>query len=150
MPMMGPAYVDSTPPTIDLVEPEDGQYFQAPASFQVALDIDDDLHPQQYDMRVWLGDDPPPEEASGTVEPGFGLEALPIGTWEIHIELVDRAGNASRLDFSVEVGEDPPPEPSEDGEGCACRAGSSDGGVRPALWCVVLASCGLARRRHRR
>lgn len=148
--MFGPAYVDATPPTIELVEPEDGEYFQAPASFDVVLDVDDDLHPQQYDMRVWLNDDPPPEPGP-TVDPAFALEGLPIGTWEIHIELTDNAGHATQLDFTVEVGADPPPVQTDEEEGCGCRATDPRRrfGVSAALWCVVLGT-GLARRRRRR
>ncbi len=149
--LFGPAYVDTTPPTIELVEPEDGEYFQAPASFDVVLDIDDDLHPQVYQMRAWLNDDDPPPMGGPTVEPGFALEGLPIGTWTIHVEITDDAGHASQLDFTVEVGADPPPVESEDEAGCGCRAPDGPGrsGVSAALWCVVLGA-GLARRRRRR
>ena len=149
--LFGPPYVDTTPPTIELVEPEDGQYFQAPASFDVVLDIEDDLHPQVYQMRAWLGEDAPPPMGSPTVEPGFALEGLPIGTWTIHVEITDDAGHASQLDFTVEVGADPPPVESDEEGGCGCRAPDHGGrfGVSDALWCVVLGT-GLARRRRRR
>jgi hypothetical protein len=146
--LFGPPYVDTTAPTLTLVEPEDGQYFQAPASFDVVFDIDDDLHPQLYEMRAWLGDDAPPPMGSPTVEPGFALEDLPIGTWEIHVEIVDDAGNPARLDFTVEVGADPPPVEEPDDEGaCACRGATE--GVSGGAWFVVFAA-GLARRRRRR
>lgn len=143
--LFGGPYVDSTPPTVDLVEPRDGQYFQAPAEFDVVLDIRDDLHPQLYQASFWLGDDPKPEGKPFT-EDYFSVTQLPIGTWDFHVELVDEAGHAARLDFTIEVGEDPPPEPQEDG-GCAVGAGAARGVSHPGSLVVLL--LGLVARRRR-
>ena len=38
--LFGPAYVDMTAPVVELRDLEDGEYFQAPASFDVGLAID--------------------------------------------------------------------------------------------------------------
>ena len=147
----GPPYVDTTAPTITLLEPEDGQYFQQPGTFDVVLDIADDLHPQVYEMRAWLdGEDPPP---SGTpaVAPGFAIRDLPEGSYTVHVAIADEAGNESVVDFTVEVGLDPPPAEDEgDGEGCACRARDRGRGVSGALALVWLSLALLARRRVRR
>jgi len=78
--------------------------------------------------------------------------ALPVGTWAFHVELADEAGNATRLDFDIEVGVDPPPEPSEEGGGgCAvARApGATGRGVSGPLALVVLL-LSVARRRSSR
>jgi hypothetical protein len=147
----GPPYVDSTAPTITLVEPEDGQYFQEPGTFDVVLDIADDLHPQVYEMRAWLGDDPRPASGTPAVAPGFTIRDLPVGSYAIHVAITDEAGNESTLDFEVDVGLDPPPVEQEDdaGEGCACRA-RARGGVSALPLLVWLVLPALARRRVRR
>ncbi|MCA9711975.1 MAG: hypothetical protein KDK70_39430, partial [Myxococcales bacterium] len=147
--LFGGPYVDVQAPIVSLVEPADGQYFQAPADFDVVLDIRDDLHPQVYDATFWLNDDPKPEPRPFIVD-RFAVTALPVGTWAFHVELVDEAGNASRLDFEIEVGEDPPPEPSMDEGGCAVGGAQPRGwGVSGLLALVVLLPC-VARRRYPR
>lgn len=146
--LFGGPYVDTTPPTIELSEPRDGEYFQGPANFDVVLDIRDDLHPQIYDAAFWVGDDPRPEPKP-FIEDGFAVSQLPIGLWEFHVELTDQAGHTARLDFEIEVGEDPPPQPMTD-RGCAigAEAGSGSGpGVSAAWWLVILLPGLVARRR---
>lgn len=141
--LFGGPYVDVEAPTVKLVEPRDGQYFQGPANFDVVLDIRDDLHPQAYDAAFWLNDDPKPE-ARPFIEDYFSVVDLPIGTWAFHVEFTDEAGNSTRLDFEIEVGEDPPPAPEE--SGCAVGGGAR-GGVSGPLALVVLLLPALARRR---
>ncbi len=139
--LFGPPYVDAQPPDVELVEPADGQYFQAPASFDVRLAVDDDLHPQRYALWAWLAPDARPDEAFQVLTPGFPVRDLPIGTWTFHVVVADEAGNETELSFDIEVGEDPPPEPDE---GCTCGVGVSG---RSALgWGVVLVA--LCRRRR--
>jgi hypothetical protein len=143
--LFGGPYVDVQAPTVELVEPADGQYFQAPADFDVVLAIADDLHPQVYDAAFWLGDDPKPE-AQPFIADRITVSSLPIGSWAFHVELTDQAGNATRLDFEIEVGEDPPPEPREDDGGCAV-GGARHRGVSGLVPLVVLLLPALARRR---
>ena len=141
--LFGGSYVDVQAPVVKLVEPADGQYFQAPASFDVVLDIRDDLHPQVYQAAFWLGDQAKPE-ATPFIEDHISVVDLPVGSWAFHVELTDEAGNATRLDFEIEVGEDPPPEPHEGG----CRvSGVPRGGVSGLLALVWLLLPALARRR---
>lgn len=141
--LFGGSYVDVQAPVVKLVEPADGQYFQAPASFDVVLDIRDDLHPQVYQAAFWLGDQAKPE-ATPFIEDHISVVDLPVGSWAFHVELTDEAGNATRLDFEIEVGEDPPPEPHEGG----CRvSGVPRGGVSGLLAVVWLLLPALARRR---
>ncbi len=142
--LFGPAYVDMEAPVLELLEPEDGQYFQAPANFDVVFDTNDDQHPQAYSVWAWLGDGPRPEDDSVRVDPGFSVTDLPIGTWDFHVVVADEAGNETRVDFTIEVGEDPPPDPVSGDEGCGCR--SSGGPATPWWICVPVA---LARRRRR-
>ena len=109
----------------------------------VVLDIRDDLHPQVYQAAFWLGDQAKPE-ATPFIEDHISVVDLPVGSWAFHVELTDEAGNATRLDFEIEVGEDPPPEPHEGG----CRvSGVPRGGVSGLLALVWLLLPALARRR---
>lgn len=141
--LFGPAYVDMEAPVIELLEPDDGEYFQAPASFDVVFDVRDDLHPQAYSVWAWLGDEPRPANDSVRVDPGFSVTDLPVGSWELHVVVADESGNETRVDFTVEVGDDPPPDPASDDGGCGCR---SSGGPVSLWWiCVPVA---LARRRR--
>ena len=147
--LFGSAYVDDTAPRMELVFPEDGQYFQAPADFDVEIFTIDDQHPQAYSVWTWIGDDGPPESPSTLVAPDFSVKALPVGDWTFHVRIEDEGGNQAELEFSIEVGEDPPPDPpseDEDGDdgGCACHAGVSPVPLLSWLWLPLLA----ARRRR--
>ena len=144
--LFGPPYVDTTAPRLALDGLEDGQYFQAPASFDVVIAVDDDLHPQPYQQWAWMGDDPRPAMGKDVLAPGFAVEDLPDGSWKFHLDCDDEAGYESQqLDFTIEVGLDPPPEPEEDGGGC--RVGDASHACGLAL---VIPPLLLARRRRRR
>lgn len=142
--VFGPPYVDSQAPQIELSEPEDGQYFQAPADFEVVIDTFDDQHPQAYSMWAWLDDEGRPDTSQATGAPGFVVSELPVGTWNFHVVVADEAGNESRLDFEIEVGLDPPPDPEEDGCGCTADGVSGSGAL---VWLLLPL---LARRRQSR
>lgn len=145
--LFGPPYVDTTAPAIELVSPDDGEYFQAPADFEVVLDVVDDLHPQAYTMWTWYGDGPRPDDPTTTVSPGFRVDGLPVGTWSFHVALADEAGNETQLDFEIEVGVEPPPPPPPPQGHDGCRVGGrgapgrADQAILPLL---------LVRRRRRR
>ncbi len=139
--LFGDAYVDHETPTLRLISPADGQYFQGPADFEVQIRIEDDLHPQAYERRIWIDElVPEPTESHVAVEGDFEVKDLPIGSWTFHVSLRDEAGNASELTFDVEVGEDPVPEDA----GCACRVGVRS--AEPPLWLFALLAIGRRRR----
>jgi hypothetical protein len=140
--LFGPAYVDVTVPRLELVSPDDGEYFQAPAAFDVVLEVVDDLHPQSYTMWTWYGDGPRPDDSTITPAPGFTVEDLPVGTWSFHVAIADEAGYETQLDFEIEVGVDPPPDPESGG----CRVATP---VPPLPLAAILpALLVLARRRR--
>ncbi|GEM_PF-1283202 len=117
--LFGQPYVDDQAPVMNLVRPFDGAYFQGPASFQVELQVIDDLHPQPYEfaLRVpGLIDDP---SFDLVLDPSFEVIDLPEGTWTFELRLRDAAGNEGMLAFEVEVGEDA----LVLDDGCACVAG---------------------------
>jgi hypothetical protein len=142
--LFGPPYVDSTPPTVDLAEPRDGEYFQGPVDFDIVLEIEDDQHPQPYSIWAWTNDDPQPAEPSLLAVTTLKVTDLPLGSWAFHLIVADSAGNQTRLDFDIEVGKDPPPDPEE---GCGCRAGGVSG-TGAARWWAVLVLTVMARRRR--
>lgn len=138
--LFGEPYVDHETPDLSLSYPEDGQYFQAPASFDAVIDVEDDLHPQVYERSIWVdGLITRPSEGHEAIDGRFEVKELPVGSWTFHVRLEDQAGNASEISFDVEVGEDPVPVES----GCGCRSGVSGAGA--PLWLLAL----LAIRRRR-
>ena len=144
--MFGEPYVDNTPPTVELVEPEDGQYFQVPGGFDVILDVQDDLHPQAYSQWAWIeGMGDRPAEPTMVAAPGFKVDQLPVGTYTFNIVIADEAGHEASLSFDIEVGLDPPPDPVMEDEGCACTAPARGVSIPPLVGCLVL----LAIRRRR-
>jgi hypothetical protein len=105
--LFGPPYVDDRAPQPILVAPYDGIYYQGPASFDVDIDIDDDLDPQRYEIAVivpGLRDEAIWQTAYAA---DFPVDDLPIGTWTFEVRVRDEAGNEGSLSFVVEVGEDP-------------------------------------------
>jgi hypothetical protein len=141
--LFGPPYVDDRAPTLSLVRPFDGVYYQGPANFDVELKVVDDLHPQIYELSIGirgLVDDP---VFSPVLDPSFEVEALPIGEWTFELRLRDAAGNESSLAFEVIVGEDPLPLD----DGCACRSGAPNERFA-TLWAVLALGVGLGLRRR--
>ena len=144
--LFGEPYVDDRAPTLSLVRPVDGEYFQGPANFRVELKVVDDLHPQIYELAIGipgLVDDP---VFSPVLDPSFDVEALPIGEWTFELRLRDAAGNESSLAFEVMVGEDPVPIPADDG--CACRS-EAPNGRSTAVWTIFALGVGLGLRRRK-
>ncbi|MCA9685697.1 MAG: MYXO-CTERM sorting domain-containing protein, partial [Myxococcales bacterium] len=145
--LFGDPYVDDRAPTLELIEPEDGAYFQGPASFDVILEVHDDTHPQTYELAIGvpgLVDNP---EFRSVIDPSFEVAALPLGTWTFELRLRDESGNEAALAFTVEVGEDPPPA-VDAASGCACTLeGQEDGTPAPWTLLALLALPVLTRRR---
>ncbi len=142
--LFGEPYVDDRAPTLTLVRPFDGVYYQGPASFHVQLAVVDDLHPQIYELAIGipgLVDNP---GFSPVVDPSFDVEELPIGEWTFELRLRDAAGNESSLAFDVVVGE----QAVEIDDGCACRSRPLEGRF-PAIWAVLALGVGLSLRRRR-
>ncbi|HLT35697.1 MAG TPA: hypothetical protein VK034_05410 [Enhygromyxa sp.] len=136
--LFGEPYVDDRAPTLTLVSPDDGSYFQGPADFHVELAVVDDLHPQRYELAIGipgLVDEP---AFSPVHDPSFDVEALPIGEWTFELRLRDAAGNESSLAFSVVVGEDP----VATDDGCACSSSASGGRSSP-IWPMLALALGL-------
>lgn len=105
--LFGPPYVDDRAPEPILVAPYDGIYYQGPVSFDVDMEILDDLDPQIYEVAIivpGLADEPHYTTAYAA---DFAVDELPIGTWTFEVRVRDQAGNEGSTSFVVEVGEDP-------------------------------------------
>ncbi|NVB43080.1 hypothetical protein G6O69_34980 [Pseudenhygromyxa sp. WMMC2535] len=152
--LFGNPYVDDRAPTLELVSPYDGYYAQGPATFDVILEVHDDLHPQVYELEIavpGLIDEPQLRRAA---DPSFEIQGMPVGEWTFDLVLRDAAGNEATLSFDVSIGEDAPVLD----DGCACAASSAArrglgglGGLGGAggLLLLLLAIPALAPRRRR-
>ena len=144
--LFGEPYVDDIAPRLELRRPFDGVYYQAPASFEVELEITDDLHPQRYELAIevpGLLDEPSFREL---IEPRFEVDNLPLGDWTFELRLRDAAGNESQLRFRVEVGDDAPVAD----DGCSCRSGPATPDGRGLLSLALLALLRRPRKLGRR
>ncbi len=141
--LFGQPYVDDQAPEPILVAPFDGIYYQGPASFDVVIEIIDDLEPQRYQVAVivpGLADEP---KYTSAYSADFSVDALPVGTWNFEVRVRDEAGNEGSLSFVVEVGEDP----ALLDDGCNCR--SPERGQPGPGWLALLVVPLLVRRPRR-
>jgi hypothetical protein len=125
--LFGQPYVDDRAPNPILVAPYDGIYYQAPANFDVDIDIDDDLDPQRYEIAVvvpGLADEPNYTTAFAA---DFSVDDLPVGTWTFEVRVRDEAGNEGSVNFTVEVGEEAPR--LDDGYACGVTGGRAGAGL---------------------
>jgi hypothetical protein len=125
--LFGQPYVDDRAPNPILVAPYDGIYYQAPANFDVDIDIDDDLDPQRYEIAVvvpGLADEPNYTTAFAA---DFSVDDLPVGTWTFEVRVRDEAGNEGSVNFTVEVGEEP--ARLDDGYACGITGGRAGAGL---------------------
>ncbi|MFV8753724.1 hypothetical protein ACNOYE_24480 [Nannocystaceae bacterium ST9] len=132
--LFGDPYVDDHAPEPILIAPFDGIYYEAPATFDVDIDIDDDLDPQHYQIAVvvpGLADEP---HYSTAFAADFTVESLPVGTWTFDVRVRDEAGNEGSVMFVVEVGEDP----ALLDDGCNCAAPAEQGGGLLGLLVIPL------------
>ncbi len=146
--LFGPGYRDQTAPTVTVVYPQDGQYFQAPATFTVELVIADDLHPQQYRQWVHFADESRPKGASRLLEPSFSVKGLDApGMYNVVIVIADEAGNETEVDFSFEVGDGPAPAANGSGNDHGCTLGTKT--PLHAAWWALCVPAFLPRKRLR-
>lgn len=140
--LFGAPYVDDQAPDPRLVWPEDGMYYEAPANFDVDIEILDDLDPQRYQIAVivpGIADEPVWTSAYAA---DFAVTDLPVGSWAFEVRVRDEAGNEGSVAFTIEVGE----EPARLDDGCACTSRSTPPGSTLLAWLGLVL---LVRRRRR-
>lgn len=148
--LFGTPVPDVSPPSLTITSPEDGSQHVRPVEVPLLGEIEDDLHPQLYDVTIF-------QEGSVLYEGrNAGLDLLlsnpPAGVYDLEVRIADGGGNTAedRVRFEVlpEGSELPEPEPDTselvDDENFGCRLTPP---TSAALWLVLVA--GLARRRRR-
>lgn len=106
--LFGPPYVDVTAPHMTLVQPINN-WVAGPGDFEVEIEIEDDLHPQVYELAVGiegLVEDP---EFFPSLGASFQVNDLPLGTYTFDVHLRDEAGNESSLKIEIEHSDGPFP-----------------------------------------
>ncbi len=155
--LFGEHVPDVEPPAFELVYPPDESTFVLPTTFILRGAIEDELHPQFYDIEVFNNGQP-----VGDKRTDVGLEGdleLAItnpepGDYELRVILTDEGGNASedtvRFTILPEGSEAPDQEDDEgaDPQGATtCSAdGGPNGGPAQLLWAALMLA-GWRRRR---
>ncbi|HET6581933.1 MAG TPA: hypothetical protein VFG69_00775 [Nannocystaceae bacterium] len=104
----GPNEPDIVAPTVNILEPEDGAEYPAPADVSVAVEVTDD-----HDGAGWRlvitpeGGDPQIADAI-QFETSWNLGDLPQGVYTIRVEAIDHDRNEGADEVTVYVGEDAP------------------------------------------
>lgn len=148
--LFGDPIPDIVAPSVEVVSPADGSTFVLPTTISLRTEIEDDLHPQFYEIEIFDGD------ASIYEDIDVGVDLLlvnpPAGDYDLRIAIRDEGGNPAEttVHFTVlpegsEVPEDEHgdgPEATEEG---GCRIGA-----RPPLTVLLLLGWALHRRRRPR
>lgn len=155
--LFGPHIPDVEPPTLEITFPPDGATFVAPTTFALLGEVDDNLHPQFYNVQIFLGDQLLEEKDD------IGLDQVismpPPDEYNLRVVITDAEGNVAEdtVSFTIlpEGSEQPAPVHDEDDEGEDPDAdGATDGcriaGMPSPQWgalVLVLGLMGLSRRR---
>lgn len=151
--LFGPHVPDVNPPQFELVYPPQDSTFVLPTTFVLRGAIDDELHPQFYDIEVFnngmpVGD---PRTDVGLEEDLELLISNPEpGDYSLRVVVTDEAGNVSEdtVDFTIlpEGSELPNDEEAADPSGeQACSFGTHGEGHN--AWLAALLLLGWRRRR---
>ncbi|MBL4685361.1 MAG: MYXO-CTERM sorting domain-containing protein [Nannocystaceae bacterium] len=142
--LFGPPLLDTTPPTVSIDNPLDGQVLDYEEDFDLTITLDDDRRPQVMVTRIFLDG----EEASGislinaTVTFGIPGGDAPSGHgWSngehtIHVDTEDESGNTASDEVTVTImgnpdggGEDGGVDDTGDGDSEGGAAGTEDDGT---------------------
>ncbi len=151
--LFGEHVPDVEPPVFELVYPPDESTFVLPTTFVLRGTIEDELHPQFYDIAVFNNGEPVGDERTDVGLEG-DLELVITdpepGDYELRVVLTDEGGNTSEdsVRFTILPAGSERPEADDDAtpagaEACTVGARHGNGGV---LWALVV----LAARRRRR
>ena len=155
--LFGPHVPDVTPPTFELVYPPEGASFVLPTTFVLRGEIEDELHPQFYDIEVFSNGMP-----VGDPRMDVGLEGdleLVItdpepGDYNLRIILTDEGGNVSEDEVSFTIlpeGSALPDDEATDeglGDGSGCRVGVAGHNRPGTTWGLMLLLWAVGRRRR--
>jgi hypothetical protein len=142
--LFGPAIPDTEPPTIELLAPEWDAVFEEPAVPSIRFRIDDDRHPQEYDIYVFYDGQVVFEWSAFDEITDLPLLIPDPGVWEFELRVVDAAGNQTSELIRVEVVEEGALDmPAATG----CRIGSTGSGSF-TLWLWPFLTLLIGRRRR--
>jgi hypothetical protein len=148
--LFGPSLPDVEAPELAITFPVDGATFEAPVSFTLRAEIDDDLHPQFYDVELFDGETPVATRNDLGIEDDLELlvERPPPGEYALRVVLADGGGNTAEdmVRFTIlPEGTAPPPEDSPEAPPSGCRVSSGGTG-----WPLLLLLAGVRRRKFAR
>ncbi|MEM7156502.1 MAG: hypothetical protein AAF799_26865 [Myxococcota bacterium] len=150
--LFGPAVADVTVPTLEITNPLDESTFVLPTTIALLGEIQDDQHPQFYNLQIFDGDTMIFDDTR------VGLDLLlvnpPEGEYDLRVVLADEAGNATedRVRFTIlPEGSELPPDPDDEDdpnepEPAGCRAAGTAGSTWALMGLLPLL---VARRRSR-
>ena len=151
--LFGEHVPDVDPPVFELVYPPDEATFVLPTTFVLRGTIDDELHPQFYNIAVFNNGEPVGDERTDVGLEG-DLELVITdpepGEYELRIVLTDEGGNASedsvRFTILPEGSELPETDDSATPAGAeACAVGGPDRN-HGLLWALVVLAAWRRRR----
>ncbi len=109
--IFGPGTPDTTPPTVEIVEPDDGAAFPSGTDVDVTIVLDDNQTPMLFTTRTILEGTPlaePQEQIADYAGPSdytFTLAGLPDGAYTVTFEVSDEEDNeATPASVSFTVG----------------------------------------------
>ena len=138
--LFGPAVPDVEPPELAIAFPPDGSTFVAPVTFTLRASLDDDLHPQFYDVDLFDGEERVASRTDIGIEDDLELlvERPPPGDYALRVVVTDGGGNQAEdlVRFTVLPEGSPVPETEEDettGEAQGCRTGGPS-----SAWALIV------------
>jgi hypothetical protein len=146
--LFGDHVPDVTPPTIELVSPMTGSVFVLPTTISLRARIEDNLHPQFYQIEIYNHDDVVYEDHADRID--LLLTDPPAGDYVMRAVIRDEAGNPATdtIRFTVLPEGSEFPEDDADGAG-ADEQGCRTGDAPPLALLAPLGWALLRRRRHR-
>lgn len=148
--LFGPAQPDTQAPRIELLSPLPGAVHELPAVPEIRVRIEDDRHPQFYQVDIELdGVNIFSDELWGDYELAFVVPAA--GDYPLRMTVRDEAGNQDEVEFSFEMVEPGTLDPATGAGGCSLGANPDplDGGAPwPAGWLLVAGTLPWLRRRR--
>jgi hypothetical protein len=147
--LFGDHVPDVDPPRIEIISPAEGSTYVLPTTISLRAKIEDNLHPQFYEVEIYNGTDLVFQDLSDRID--LLLTDPPEGEYALRIALRDEAGNPAEdtVRFTVlsEGSEYPdhPLDPPDRSDAEGCRLGTP-----PAAWALTLLAWMLGRRRRHR
>ncbi len=151
--LFGPPIPDVSPPRLTITSPEEGSVHVLPLELPLLGEVEDDQHPQFYDLTVLQDGVVIFEDRKH--ELNLILSNPPAGQYNLEVRVTDDGGNMASDHVSFEIlpeGSELPQVPEDtdaavDDENAGCRLGSNPS-PHSAWWLLALGLACLRRRKH--